>query len=155
MQWKMAGGRIHVILMVGKIRKLIVINIMIAYAKFIAAGGGHLGQHRWSCIAAKREFSRRRRDPSQRRANSKSARGHMTQRESGRPYGQRDESPQEGCDGGAVRPASSASATAFQEPRAPNRRSLSLHAAACPSELLTVHLLLWLRWRVRQRLGLR
>ena len=76
------------------------------------------------------KFSRRRHDPSQRRTNSKSARGHMTQRESGRPYGQRDESPQEGCDGGAVRPASSASATAFQEPRAPNRRSLSLHAAA-------------------------
>ena len=133
MKRKMAGGHKHMILMAGNIRKLIVIEVMIVYVEFIAAGGGRNGQHRWSCSAARFEFSRRRRDPSQRSLNSSGARRRLTQRECSRPDGQRDEDPKEGCDGGAVRPASSASATALQQPRAPNRHDLSLHVAACPS----------------------
>ena len=33
----------------------LVIKAMIAYIEFIAGGGGHRGQHRWSCNAVRFE----------------------------------------------------------------------------------------------------
>ena len=128
----------------------LVIKTMIAYVEFIAGGGGHRSQHRWSCNAVRFEFGKRQRDPSQRSQNSSGARRRLPQSEGGRPDGQRNNDAKEGCDGGTVRPPRSVPAIALQAPRAPHRQGLSQHVGACPNNLVAGAASVLLRRRVRR-----
>ena len=79
MHGEMAGGRLHVVLIIGNKSILIASNIRIAYANFISCcrrtpGPARVGLHGGQL----REFSRRQRDPNRRCLNSKGAKRHVT-----------------------------------------------------------------------------